>query len=119
MQYSEIQDLYVLFSKLQSTVFSSIKTCLSDLEFYEQIEPIEQRRLQVQNKLIQQFGVEDSQGVYSVDPSSDKYFEFVKNYNELQSTNVQITKPSFTLDSFDGLPLTPNQIKSIRSLLTI
>jgi len=119
MQYCEIEDLYNLFSKLQNIEFSSVKTCLSILEFFEQLEPIEKRRVQVQNKLIQQFGSPDEQGVYVVNPSSDKYFEFIKAFNELQTTEVEIQKPNFTLESFEGIPLTPHQLKSIRSLLTI
>jgi len=119
MQYSEAQDLFSIFSLMQNTTFKSVKTSLQVLEAYEQLEPIEARRLAVQNKLVQQYGELNDDGVYSVDPSSDAYFEFVKAFNELQSTEVEIIKSPLNLSDLENVHLTPNQLKSLRLFVTI
>lgn len=119
MQFSEVQELYNLFASIQNVLFSSVKISLAVLEFYEQLQPLENRRVLVQNNLISQLGHKNEDGSFSIDPTDDKYFEFVKQYNELQVTEVSITKPSMSLEDFANLQLTPNQVKSLRNLLTI
>lgn len=117
VQYNDIHILYELFASLQDSSFKSVQESLAVLEFFEQLQPLEKRRLSVQNDLVKTFGNLNENGVASISPSDENYLEFVKAYNELQLTTVDVQPPRLSLDSFSNI--SPNQLKSLLPLLTI
>lgn len=112
MQYYQIEKLVNVLHSIQDQPVQDIQNSIFILEYIDTILPIEKRRLLLANKLIEQYGTKNDSGDFEVKPTNESYFEFIKKYNELQATNVDI--PSIPIDVFKSFSLSLNQLKILK-----